>query len=82
MYRSAIKLNLRMRLRPPLPVPLSLLFIHHSPYFTEFLVLSSAASPLKYWKNLRTQQSIFLVLDFIVHFSHYMFRPRLAAIFR
>jgi hypothetical protein len=25
---------------------------------------------------------VFLVLDFIVHFSHYMFRPRLAAIFR
>jgi hypothetical protein len=24
---------------------------------------------------------VFLVLDFIVHFSHYMFRPRLAAIF-
>jgi hypothetical protein len=24
----------------------------------------------------------FLVLDFIVHLSHYMFRPRLAAIFR
>jgi hypothetical protein len=37
---------------------------------------------IKYWNNLRTQQSIFLVLDFIVHFSHYMFRPRLAAIFR
>jgi hypothetical protein len=30
---------------------------------------------LKYWNNLRTQQSIFLVLDFIVHFSHYMFLP-------
>jgi hypothetical protein len=28
------------------------------------------------------QQSIFLVLDFIVHFSHYMFRPRLAAILK
>jgi hypothetical protein len=37
---------------------------------------------IKYWNNLRTKQSIFLVLDFIVHFSHYMFRPRLAAIFR
>jgi hypothetical protein len=24
----------------------------------------------------------FFALDFIVHFSHYMFRPRLAAIFR
>jgi hypothetical protein len=33
---------------------------------------------IKYWNNLRTQHSIFLVLDFIVHFSHYMFRPRLA----
>jgi hypothetical protein len=32
---------------------------------------------IKYWNNLRTQQSIFLVLDFITHFSHYMFRPRL-----
>jgi hypothetical protein len=37
---------------------------------------------IKYWNNLRIQQSIFLVVDFIVHFSHYMFRPRLAAIFR
>jgi hypothetical protein len=32
-------------------------------------------SEIKYWNDLRTQQSIFLVLDFIVHFSHYMFRP-------
>jgi hypothetical protein len=37
---------------------------------------------IKYRNNLRTQQSIFLVLDFIVHFSHYIFQPRLAAIFR
>jgi hypothetical protein len=36
---------------------------------------------IKYWKNLRTQQSIFLVLDFIVHLSHCMFWSRLAAIF-
>jgi hypothetical protein len=26
--------------------------------------------------------TVFLVLDFIVHFSYYMFQPRLAAIFR
>jgi hypothetical protein len=26
--------------------------------------------------------NVFFVLEFIVHFSHYMFRPRLAAIFR
>jgi hypothetical protein len=32
-------------------------------------------------EDLRTQHSI-LVLDFIVHLSHYMFRPRLAAILR
>jgi hypothetical protein len=32
-------------------------------------------------EDLRTQHSI-LVLDFIVHLSHYMFQPRLAAIFR
>jgi hypothetical protein len=32
-------------------------------------------------EDLRTQRSI-SVLDFIVHLSHYMFRPRLAAIFR
>jgi hypothetical protein len=28
------------------------------------------------------RNKVILVLDFIVHFSHYMFRPRLAAIFR
>jgi hypothetical protein len=32
-------------------------------------------------EDLHTQHSI-LVLDFIVHLSHYMFWPRLAAIFR
>jgi hypothetical protein len=41
----------------------------------------SVTTIIKYWKNLRKQQSIFLVLDFIVHFSHYIFRPHLAAIF-
>jgi hypothetical protein len=39
------------------------------------------------WHKLNTGRTsvcnkVFLVLDFIVHFSHYMFRPRLAAIFR
>jgi hypothetical protein len=43
---------------------------------------SVARVSIKYWNNLRTQHSIFLVLDFIVHFSHYRFRPRLVAIFR
>jgi hypothetical protein len=33
-----------------------------------------------YWKT-SIRNTVFLVLDFIVHFSHYMFRPRLAAIF-
>jgi hypothetical protein len=28
------------------------------------------------------RNKVFFVLDFIVHFTHYMFRPRLAAIFR
>jgi hypothetical protein len=30
---------------------------------------------IKYRNNLRTQQSIFLVLDFIVHFSLYVSTP-------
>jgi hypothetical protein len=28
------------------------------------------------------RNTVFLVLDFVVHFSHYMFRPRLEAILR
>jgi hypothetical protein len=36
---------------------------------------------IKYWKT-SVRNTVFLVLDFIVHLSHYMFRPRLAAIFK
>jgi membrane-anchored protein YejM (alkaline phosphatase superfamily) len=35
-----------------------------------------------YQLNTGRTSKVFLVLDFIVHFSQYMFRPRLAAIFR
>jgi hypothetical protein len=37
---------------------------------------------IKYLEEPPYATKYFLVLDFIVHFSHYMFRPRLAAIFR
>jgi hypothetical protein len=40
-----------------------------------------AGVSIKYWKT-SVRKTVFLVLDFIVHLSHYMFRPRLAAIFR
>jgi hypothetical protein len=36
---------------------------------------------IKYWKT-SVRNTVFLVLDFILHLSHYMFRPHLAAIFR
>jgi hypothetical protein len=46
---------------------------HHTSHITlNYWVMHPVARvSIKYWNNLRTQQSIFfLVLDFIVHFSH------------
>jgi hypothetical protein len=38
-----------------------------SPLIHYFIGFSEVFMLIKYWNNLRTQQSIFLVLDFIVH---------------
>jgi hypothetical protein len=59
---------------------LTVFYIYHS--FKRIYVFKESILLIKYWKNFRTKQSIFLVLDFIVHFSHYMFRPRFEAILK
>jgi hypothetical protein len=59
--------------------------IQGSHYTRIFLIIALCILLRVYQVNTgRTslRNKVFLVLDFIVHFSHYMFRPSLAAIFR
>jgi hypothetical protein len=63
-------------------LPLCCLHVEIKIYEVMIACTDTRSVSIKYWNNLRTRQSIFLVLDLIVHFSNYMLRPHLAAIFR